>query len=150
VERSQSQHDGTYVVPLLPEKITRSLTPAISAPRSGPLIALLAGNLLPKGHGMKYTKVKIADITTPTGKDVVQVLEDRYWVVTPANEVLLYRGRIPQCNPHKSIAERIARLHDDEGCPAISGAGGVGSASPLLGVALQENRKIRRHHANHY
>jgi hypothetical protein len=65
---------------------------------------------------VKYTKVKIADITTPTGKDVVQVFEDRYWVVTPAGEVLLYRGHFPQCNHHKSIAERIARLHKDEGC----------------------------------
>jgi hypothetical protein len=65
---------------------------------------------------MKHTKVKIADITTPTGKDVVQVFEDRYWVVTPADEVLLYRGYTPQCSPYRSIAERMARLYEDEDC----------------------------------
>ena len=62
----------------------------------------------------RYTRVKVSDITSPLGKDVVQVLEDRYWVVTQEDEVLLYRGYSPQCNRNKKIVEKQMRMH--EGC----------------------------------
>ena len=62
----------------------------------------------------RYTRVKVSDITSPLGKDVVQVFENRYWVVTQEDEVLLYRGYSPQCNMHKAIAESMLKMH--EGC----------------------------------
>ena len=61
-----------------------------------------------------YTRIKVEDIISPIGKDVVQVLEGRFWLVTPEGEVLLYRGRSPQCNRDKHIVEKLAQRHN--GC----------------------------------
>lgn len=62
----------------------------------------------------QYIKVKVDDITSPLGKDVIQVLEDRYWIITPDDEVLLYQGYSPQCNRNKAIVERM--MHRHRGC----------------------------------
>ena len=59
----------------------------------------------------KYTKIPVDEIQNPRGKGVVQILEDRWWVVTPQNEILLYRGYTPQCNQNKSIVEMIVKKH---------------------------------------
>lgn len=35
------------------------------------------------------------------------VLVDHWWIVTPDNKVMIYRGNSPQCNMSKLIAQKI-------------------------------------------
>ena len=55
-----------------------------------------------------FTRISIDDLTTP--KDGRFVITDSWWCVTSENEVLFYTkngANAPQCNKHKSIAERL-------------------------------------------
>lgn len=55
---------------------------------------------------MKYTHLSLERLKTPTNGTLV--FTDRYWLVTPQNEVLFFRSyTCPQCNSNKEIAERI-------------------------------------------
>ena len=53
----------------------------------------------------RCTRVKVSDATTPKG-GLTMVYIDRFWVVTPEDEILLYRTS-PQCNSDRVLAERL-------------------------------------------
>jgi len=54
----------------------------------------------------RMRKVKIEKATTPrTGN--FRVFVGWWWVVTPEEEILLYRGVSPQCNESMDLAVRV-------------------------------------------
>lgn len=53
----------------------------------------------------KYTKYRISDVSKPA--DGLVCWCNLYWVVTPDDCILLYSKCSWQCNPHKSIVEKI-------------------------------------------
>lgn len=53
----------------------------------------------------KCVKIPISELISTNGKDVVQIYKNYYWVVTPNDEVLFFKGRTPQCNADKKCAE---------------------------------------------
>lgn len=58
---------------------------------------------------VKYTRHPLSEVTVM--KDRRECWMDLYWVITPEQEILIYRG-IPQCNSVRAIAERMC----PEGC----------------------------------
>lgn len=59
----------------------------------------------------KFTRIPISEITaTPNG--LVMAYKDYWWIVTPDEEVLQFRGTSMQCNLNRVICER----HKPEGC----------------------------------
>ena len=53
----------------------------------------------------KYVKYKVEDVTKP--KDGTTVWMDKYWVVSPENEICIFRGESPLCQSILGIAERM-------------------------------------------
>lgn len=65
----------------------------------------------------KWIKIPIEDITTPKMGRICYT--DRWWVLTPNNEVLFYKSYTsPQCNINKAVIDHaLLKLHA-EGCTA--------------------------------
>lgn len=53
----------------------------------------------------KYVKYKVEEVTKP--KDGTTVWMDKYWVVSPDNEICIFNGITPLCNSVLSITERM-------------------------------------------
>jgi hypothetical protein len=51
-------------------------------------------------------KVKIADVEKPKS-GLLDCYMDRWWVVTPDDEILFYQKCSPQCNADEGIAKNI-------------------------------------------
>lgn len=66
------------------------------------------------------------------------VYKDRWWVVTPAQEILLYEGRSPQCNPNKQIVERLVKNTEQLGI-----AGCTARQLPLVFIQIDLNDYVR-------
>lgn len=67
-----------------------------------------------------YTKIPIVDLTNPENYDVAQIFNNYWWVVTPDDCALLFRGCAPQCNMSKNVCEKIMKqLHPDCRCEQI-------------------------------
>jgi len=57
-----------------------------------------------------YVRYPLSEVTVI--KDRRECWMDLYWVITPEQEILIYRGISPQCNSVRAIAERMC----PEGC----------------------------------
>ena len=53
----------------------------------------------------KYVKYKVEDVTKP--KDGTTVWMDKYWVISPENEICISNGITPQYSILQSTAERM-------------------------------------------
>ncbi len=53
-------------------------------------------------------KIKIEEVDKPKS-GMFMIYIDAYWVVTPDNEILLYKGTSPQCNQNPRLVERFQR-----------------------------------------
>lgn len=69
-------------------------------------INLMCRMTTPKRYENKdWKKVSIEDLVKP--KEGYRVLMDRWWVVTPNDEVMFHMGTFPQCNHNKEIVEKL-------------------------------------------
>lgn len=57
----------------------------------------------------KFLKYPLAEIKTPHDGDTVWL--DRYWVVTPDEHVLFFRGRSAQCNTCLHIMDSMMKRY---------------------------------------
>ena len=53
----------------------------------------------------KYVKYKVEDAIKPA--DGATVWMDKYWVVSPNNEICIFKGFSPQCSDNLVIAQRV-------------------------------------------
>ena len=66
----------------------------------------------------KMEFLKIEDVTiAPKHDGSFNIMTDRYWVVTPDNEIMVHENGSPQCNKKRSIAMKfLDNKSYPEGC----------------------------------
>lgn len=65
--------------------------------------------------GKRFTRIKIEDAVSPgDSSETIEVYRDWWWVVTPADEILLFDGRSVQANFDERIGRMLIKKYD--GC----------------------------------
>jgi len=57
-----------------------------------------------------HTFIRLESLTSPAGKDLVDIFENYWWVVDSFENVVFFMGQTPQCNPKKEEAEALRDL----------------------------------------
>ena len=58
----------------------------------------------------KCLKIKVSDAITPIDDALTRL--NRWWVISPDEEILFYNGHSAQCNSNKNIALHLADGHN--------------------------------------